>query len=185
VTSGRVHLERPSLSREAAYLSAARASRKLHRGFVTTSATTQEYRDYLRRSRRRNQESFFVTANDTNELAGVVNVNEIVRYSLNSAYLGYYAFVPYAGCGLMKEGMALVLKFSFRDLRLHRLEANIQQANRRSIELVRGLGFRFEGVAQRYLKIGGRWRDHERWALTAEEWRAGASRSVAAPARVG
>lgn len=172
MTARRVHLERPSLYREAEYLRAARASAKLHRGFVTTPATTQEYRDYLRRSRRSNQESFFVVASHSGELAGVVNVNDIVRYSLQSACLGYYAFVPYAGNGLMKEGLALVLASSFRDLRLHRLEANIQPTNRRSIELVRVLRFRFEGVAQRYLKIGGRWRDHERWALTAEEWRA-------------
>jgi ribosomal-protein-alanine N-acetyltransferase len=171
VTARRVHLERPSLRRETEYLAAARASRRLHRGFVTTPGTAQEYRDYLRRSRRRNQESFFVVVSETGALAGVINVNEIVRYSFNSAYLGYYAFVPHAGCGLMKEGLELVLAMSFRDLKLHRLEANIQPGNRRSIELVRGLGFRFEGIAERYLKICGRWRDHEHWAITIEEWR--------------
>jgi hypothetical protein len=37
--------------------------------------------------------------------------------------------------------------------------------------LVCRAGFRLEGVSRRYLKIGGRWRDHERWALTVEEWR--------------
>lgn len=172
MTAGRVHLERPSLAREAEFLAAARASRKLHRGFVTTVQTPQEYRDYLRRMRRRNQESFFVIANETNGLVGVININEIVRYAFCSAYLGYYAFVPYAGQGLMREGMALVLAFAFRDLKLHRVEANIQPANRRSIALVRSLGFRFEGLALRYLKICGRWRDHEHWALTVEEWRA-------------
>jgi ribosomal-protein-alanine N-acetyltransferase len=172
VTALRVHLERPSLRREAEYLGVARASRKLYRGFVTTAATPQEYREYLRRSRRSNQESFFVIANETNSLAGVINLNEIVRYAFCSAYLGYYAFVPHAGLGLMREGMTLVLAFAFGDLKLHRVEANIQPANRRSIELVRGLGFRFEGLAVRYLKICGRWRDHEHWALTAEEWRA-------------
>jgi ribosomal-protein-alanine N-acetyltransferase len=53
---------------------------------------------------------------------------------------------------------------------LHRLEANIQPSNERSIALVRGLGFRKEGLSRRYLKIGGRWRDHERWALLVDEW---------------
>ena len=54
---------------------------------------------------------------------------------------------------------------------LHRLEANIQPDNARSIGLVRSLGFRMEGFSPRYLKIGGRWRDHERWALLSDNWR--------------
>ena len=70
----------------------------------------------------------------------------------------------------MREGLQLVIERAFDELGLHRLEANIQPANERSIALVRGLGFRNEGLSRRYLKISGRWRDHERWALLAEEW---------------
>jgi ribosomal-protein-alanine N-acetyltransferase len=69
----------------------------------------------------------------------------------------------------MTEGMRLVIGRAFGTLRLHRLEANIQPANAASIALVRRLGFRKEGLSRRYLKIGGRWRDHERWAILAEE----------------
>jgi ribosomal-protein-alanine N-acetyltransferase len=54
---------------------------------------------------------------------------------------------------------------------LHRLEANIQPGNRASLRLVRRLGFKREGYSRRYLKIRGRWCDHERWAILAEEWR--------------
>jgi ribosomal-protein-alanine N-acetyltransferase len=64
-----------------------------------------------------------------------------------------------------------VIARAFRTLRLHRLEANIQPGNLASIALVRRLGFRREGLSRRYLKIGGRWRDHERWAILAEEWK--------------
>ena len=166
-----VRLERPTLRREADYLSAVRRSRRLHRGLVTCAATTREFRDYLRRTRRKNQESFFVVT-AAGELAGVINLNEIVRYSFDSAYLGYYAFTPFAGKGLMRAGLKLVLARAFGDLGLHRVEANIQPANRRSITLVRSLGFRYEGLARRYLKISGRWRDHEHWALIKEDWRA-------------
>jgi ribosomal-protein-alanine N-acetyltransferase len=55
----------------------------------------------------------------------------------------------------------------FGDLGLHRVEANIQPANRRSINLVRRLGFEREGFSPGYLMVDGQWRDHERWALRA------------------
>ena len=169
-TEPRVRLERPAPRHEQEYLAGVRRSRALHRGFVTAAATPSEYRDYLRRCRRRNQESFFVVRNDSGALVGVINVNEIVRYGFQSAYLGYYAFARHAGQGFMREGLTLVIDRAFGALGLHRLEANIQPANGRSIALVRALGFRLEGFSRRYLKIGGRWRDHERWALLADEW---------------
>ena len=100
----------------------------------------------------------------------MVNVSEIVRAALQSAYLGYYAFRPHTGQGFMTEGLALVVRHAFRRLGLHRLEANIQPENLASRRLVRRLGFRKEGFSPRYLKIAGRWRDHERWAIVRETW---------------
>jgi [ribosomal protein S5]-alanine N-acetyltransferase len=166
----RIRLERPTARREREYLQAALRSRALHRGYVVTAATAREYRAYLGRTRRSNQESFFVVCAQSGELAGVININDIVRYAELSGRLGYYAFVPHAGKGLLFEGLRLVVDRAFRELGLHRLEANIQSSNRRSIALVRGLGFRSEGKARGFLKIGNRWRDHERWALLKEDW---------------
>ena len=99
-------------------------------------------------------------------------VNAIVRGLFHSAYLGYYALAPHAGKGYMTEGMRLVIRHAFVAMKLHRLEANIQPENTASRALVKRLGFRLEGYSPRYLKIAGRWRDHERWALTVEDWRA-------------
>ena len=104
-------------------------------------------------------------------LAGVIDITEIVRGNFKSAYLGYFAFVPYNGRGHMSAAMTLALNKAFGALRLHRVEANIQPGNRASIRLVSRLGFRREGRSERYLKVGGRWRDHERWAITVERWR--------------
>lgn len=167
----RVRLERPSARREREYLRAALKSRALHRGWVVTAATPEEYRRYLRHTRHANQESFFVVDAESGELTGVVNINEIVRHSELSGRLGYYAFTPHAGRGLMREALELVVARAFGELGLHRLEANIQPGNRRSIALVEALGFRREGTARGFLKIGNRWRDHERWALVKEDWR--------------
>lgn len=166
----RVHLERPTLRRERDYLDGVRRSRALHRGFVSTGVTPEEYRQYLRRTRRGTQESFFIVLSASRALVGVININDIVRYSLQCGQLGYYAFEPYAGLGLMQEGLALVVREAFGKLGLHRLEASVQPRNVRSMALLRSLGFSVEGVARRYLKIGGRWLDHERWALLREDW---------------
>jgi ribosomal-protein-alanine N-acetyltransferase len=73
--------------------------------------------------------------------------------------------------------MHLVLRDAFTNLGLHRLEANIQPGNDASVALARRCGFELEGFSPRYLKVGGRWRDHERWAIRAETWRA--ARAVA------
>ncbi len=81
----------------------------------------------------------------------------------------------------MREGIELVLRHAFVTLRLHRVEANIQPGNKASIALAQGAGFRREGFSPRYLKIGGRWRDHERWAILAEEWRTPVRRTAASP----
>lgn len=105
---------------------------------------------------------------ESDEIVGVINMGNIIRGLLQGAYLGYYAFAPHAGKGLMSEGMQLVLKHAFQKLRLHRLEANIQPGNQASIRLARRCGFVREGFSRRYLKVNGRWRDHERWAILAE-----------------
>lgn len=164
------HLEPPSLARESEFLAAVRASRVLHRLLVTPPNTPEKYRAYLGRLRGPTNIGHFVCA-PSGELAGVVNVNEIVRGGFKSAYLGYYAFVPHHGQGNLREGVRQVVALAFREYGLHRLEANIQPGNRRSSALVGSLGFRLEGYSPRYLKICGRWRDHERWALTREDAR--------------
>jgi ribosomal-protein-alanine N-acetyltransferase len=166
----RVSLEEPSLERAAAFIDAANRSRKLHGRWTRPPATIAQFRTYLERLRRPNCASHFVCT-EQGELAGVINVTEIVYGAFCSAYLGYYALAPHHGCGYMRAGLAAVIRQAFRSYGLHRLEANIQPGNARSIALVRGLGFSLEGYSPRYLKINGRWRDHERWALTVESWR--------------
>lgn len=170
---GPVEIRRPVLRDERPFLAAVERSRALHGGFVQPPDTSTGYRRYLARSRAGNYEAHLVRLRESGELVGVINLSEIVRGIFRSAYMGYYAFEPLAGRGLMKLGMTLVIARAFRDLKLHRLEANIQPENSASIRLVERLGFRREGLSPRYLKINGRWRDHERWALLAEEWRPG------------
>src|SRR6185503_7111837 len=169
-TIPRVRLERPGTRHEREFLAAALRSRALHRGFVTAPATAAEYHDYLGRARGGARESFFVVTTATGELAGVVDVNDIVRDAPSSGRIGYYAFAQFAGRGLLREGLQLVVERAFRDLGLQRLDAHVQPGNRRSIVLLERLGFCREGTARGVLKIGTRWRDHQRWRLLADDW---------------
>ena len=166
-----VQLKKPSLRDEVRFLEAARRSRDFLRRWSPPRCTSASYRAYIERLATPTHDGRFVVLRTSGELVGVINVSEIVRGPFRSAYLGYYAFVPHAGRGYMTEGLTLALRWVFGSLRLHRVEANIQPGNEPSRALVRRLGFRCEGFSPRYLKVGGRWRDHERWALTVEDWR--------------
>jgi len=163
----RIELERPTLLREQEFIEAAWRSRKLHKGLVSPPLTQEHYRAYVSGLRNEHRCGFLVVGKSTDSLVGVVNVSEIVRGPFQSAYLGYYAFTPYDGQGYMQEAHKKVVVHAFGTLKLHRLEANIQPGNLRSIALVKRLGFSLEGYSPRYLKVCGRWRDHERWALLA------------------
>jgi ribosomal-protein-alanine N-acetyltransferase len=166
----RAYLRAPHASDAAEFVRLARASRSLHRPWVYAPETAAQFASYVDRSRSPDERCFLVCALEDDSIAGVMNLSQIAHGYFQSAYLGYYAFAPAAGKGLMSEGLDLVLRHTFRTLKLHRLEANIQPDNERSRRLVERAGFEYEGYSPRYLKIGGRWRDHERWAITRELW---------------
>jgi ribosomal-protein-alanine N-acetyltransferase len=159
----------PSRHRRAEFLAAVARSRKLHWPWTSPPRTSKEFDESLKRFDSPAQVGFWILT-ESDEIAGVVNINEIVRARFRSGYLGYYGFIPHIGRGYMTEGVRAVVSRAFRALCLHRLEANIQPENESSRRLVQRLGFRLEGFSPRYLKIAGKWRDHERWAITAEEW---------------
>jgi [ribosomal protein S5]-alanine N-acetyltransferase len=165
-----VYLRAPKQSDRDEFLRLARASRDLHRPWVYAPETPREFAAYLSHCSGAAKRCLLVCRREDDAIVGVYNVSEITRGFFESAFLGYYAFAPTAGRGLMAEGLELVLRYAFKRLKLHRLEANIQPGNERSKRLVDRAGFRYEGYSPRYLKIGGRWRDHERWAITREDW---------------
>jgi ribosomal-protein-alanine N-acetyltransferase len=165
----KINLSAPSRLLRAEFLAAVARSRKLHVPWVSPPQTAKAFEQSLKRFDSPSHVSYWVLT-EVNELAGVFNINEIVRGSFRSGYLGYFAFAPHHGRGYMTAGIQGVVSRAFRQLGLHRLEANIQPENDRSRRLVQRLGFRLEGFSPRYLKIAGKWRDHERWAITAEEW---------------
>jgi ribosomal-protein-alanine N-acetyltransferase len=168
---GSVLLRVPERSDRDEFLELMGASRAFHSPWATAPTDADRFAAYLADSRRVDFEAMLVCRQDDGAILGFFNLSQIVRYGLQSAYLGYAVGKPFAGQGYMREGIELVLRHAFMNLRLHRIEANIQPGNQASLALARGAGFRHEGFSPRYLKISGRWRDHERWAILAEEWR--------------
>ena len=175
----RVYLRRPRFADGPIFVASVRASGSLHGNWVQAPKSARRFAAYVRRfagakSRRlasATQLGLLVCRSEDDAPVGVFNLSEIVRGAFWSAYLGYYALAPHAGRGYMSEGLALTLRVAFRSLRLHRIEANVQPGNTRSLALVRAAGFKREGFSRRYVKIAGRWRDHERWTMLIEDWR--------------
>jgi [ribosomal protein S5]-alanine N-acetyltransferase len=148
-----------------------RASRHHLRPWFFAAETPEAWEELIERSRDESNEVLLAVLREGGAIIGSFHLSQIVRGGFQNAYLGFAVAAPYAGQGYMTEGLQLTLRHVFTALRLHRVEANVQPANERSKRLVQRCGFRLEGFSPRYLKIGGRWRDHERYALTVEEHR--------------
>lgn len=162
-------LATPTVSHARTFLAAVERSRALHACWVEPPGSRAAYRDYLEQIATGHCIGHLVFDAD-DALAGVVNLGEVLRGGYQSARLSYYAFTPHAGRGLMRPAVRRVITLAFRQHGLNRVEAAIQPTNIASRALVASLGLRYEGLSPRYLKIAGRWRDHERWAITAVEW---------------
>ncbi len=101
---------------------------------------------------------------------GEINLNKVQRGPMQSAYVGYWIDEEQAGNGYVPEGLAVLMKYAFEELKLHRLQISIVPRNKASLRVVGKLGLRDEGIALRYLEINGVWEDHVRFAITVEEW---------------
>lgn len=147
----------------------ARESQELHQPWLYPPATADAYAAYAGRLiDDPARAGFLVCEKDSGAIAGYININNIVAGAFQSGALGYGAFAHAAGRGLMKEALNLVVDHAFGPMGLHRLEINVQPRNTASIALARSCGFRLEGYSPDMLYIDGAWRDHERWAITAE-----------------
>jgi [ribosomal protein S5]-alanine N-acetyltransferase len=155
---------------ETEFIDRVRASRALHRPWTDLADSPARFGELLARAAAPTDAVFLIVRDADDVIVGVAHLSQIFLGNFRSAYLGFSAFIPFAGQGYMTEGLPLVLRDAFHRIGLHRLEANIQPGNVRSIALVERVGFRREGYSPRYLKIAGRWRDHVRYAILAEEF---------------
>lgn len=153
------------------FLGLVRASRRFHGRWASPPSTAAGFLAYLERGRDPSLRLHLLCRATDGAIVGAATLSQIFLHNFRSAYLGYWVGEPYAGRGYMTAGLRLVLRDAFTRVGLHRIEANIQPENAPSLALVARVGFRKEGFSPRYLKVAGRWRDHERWALLKEDWR--------------
>ena len=105
-----------------------------------------------------------------NKFAGEVNLNNVIRGAMQTGTVGYWIDRKQAGNGYVAEGVAVLSRFAFDELKLHRIEVCIIPRNTNSKKVVEKLKFRLEGLAERFLEINGVWEDHLRYGFTIEEW---------------
>ena len=154
------------------YLALMRSSRRAHRQFGANLPTRKRFTEFFVNSWQGGEaRGFLICRKPDGAIAGSIGIFNIVRRNAQSAFTGYSIGAPYLRQGYATEALQLVLRFAFKKMKLHRIEACIQPRNVPSRALVRRAGFTREGLSRRQLKMGGRWRDHERWALLAEDWR--------------
>ena len=167
----RVVLRLPVKGDGAEFLAVNRRSAKFNRGRASPPTTAKQFEAYMKRNAGADGACFLVCRVVDGAIMGSIALSQIFHGGFRSAYLGYQIGEEFAGRGYMSEAIELMLRHAFVNLKLHRIEANIQPDNLASIALVKRAGFVKEGYSRRYLKICGRWRDHERWAILVEDWR--------------
>jgi ribosomal-protein-alanine N-acetyltransferase len=166
----RVYLRHPRKSDMDEFTRLVLVSRRFLHPWVTPATTPEAYERYLQFSRRKSMCACLVCRSEDSGIIGVCSLSQIFLGDLPRASLGYWIGAKFSGQGYMTEALNLLLAYAFETLRLHRIEADIQPENVHSKALAARTGFRIVGFFPRYLKVAGRWMDHERWAIGRKEW---------------
>lgn len=103
---------------------------------------------------------------------GMAVFDNVIRGIFQSCTLGYLLGEDYQGKGLMTEGLETAIQFVFGRMNLHRISAAHVPTNKRSCAVLTGLGFETVGLEPKYLRINGKWLDHELHTLINDNWKA-------------
>lgn len=132
---------------------------------LTRSAFRRRLRLYRAEMRQGLGYSFLIFRQNDDALLGGITLSNVRRGVAQTASIGYWVGARFSQQGYMTEAIACILRFAFKDLQLHRVEAACLKENVASTSLLRKSGFREEGLAREYLRINGRWQDHLLFAI--------------------
>ena len=113
----------------------------------------------------------FIVNRDDDSLLGGITLDNIRRGPAQSASVGYWIGAAHARQGYMREALSALVTHAFREMGLSRIEAATLPENAPSRRLLESCGFKYEGVAQSYLQIDGRWRTHVLYANIRQDRR--------------
>ncbi|MGJ3232820.1 MAG: GNAT family N-acetyltransferase [Oceanicaulis sp.] len=172
-----VRLRHPSLDDYESWAKLRYASRAHTEPFEPSWAEDELTRSAYKRRLRRYQADiesgggypFFIFRASDDVLMGACNLNNVRRGVLQAGDLGYWIGAPYLRKGHARAAVRRMLAFAFGPLRLNRVEAATRLDNEASRQLLLSVGFTPEGVARKYLKIHGRWRDHLKFAILRDD----------------
>ena len=148
-----------------------KSSLDFYKGLMKPVLDFDKFKLSVENNQAETNESLMICQNLDNKIVGAINLSQIFRKAFQNCYLGYSLGVHFTGKGYMTEAVNLVLQHAFENLKLHRVEANVQPHNSASIKVLQRCGFTKEGFSRKYLKIDDVWCDHERWAIIVEDWR--------------
>ena len=104
---------------------------------------------------------FYIFADcEPERLIGIIRISSIVWGAFRSCFMGYKMDKDYVNRGYMTMAVKLVTQFAFKEIGLHRIEANVMLWNKRSMRVLEKCGYHAEGVSRKYLRINGKWEDH-------------------------
>jgi len=106
----------------------------------------------------------FLIRRDDNALLGAITLDSIRRGPAQAGTCGYWIGQPFARAGYMREALTAMVHYAFTTLDLSRVESACLPENVASRGVLEKCGYKYEGVAQSYLQIDGRWRTHVLYA---------------------
>ena len=163
-------LRQPVIEDYAAFVAWATGAVDCYSLWLELPVSPEAFQAYIHDCTTDSVRGFLIYDKHSNAIQGMVHLNNVYNGNFQNAFLGYCFKTTETSESTMGIVIRLVTHYALTKLKLHRLEVSVQLQHTKLMRALRTSDYRSEGVSPRLLKVGGRWRDHERFAVTAEEW---------------